>query len=41
MKLQKKLLCHQGDKRHLAEDQGQDTPWGISTHRQTRKFESS
>ena len=28
MKLQKKLLCHPGDKRHLAEDQGQDTPGG-------------
>lgn len=26
MKLRKKLLCHPGDKRHLAEDQGQDTP---------------
>lgn len=37
MKLRKKLLCHPGDKRHLAEDQGQDAPWGISTHRMTRK----
>lgn len=40
MKLRKKLLCHPGDKRHLAEDQGQDTPWGISTHSGTRKSAS-
>lgn len=41
MKLREKLLCHSGDKRHLAEDQGHDTPWDISTHRETRKSGSS
>lgn len=37
MKLRKKVQCHPGDKRHLAEDQGQANPWGSSTHRETRK----
>lgn len=37
MKLRKKVLYHPGDKRHLAGDQGQATPWGISTHRETRQ----
>lgn len=37
MKLRKKVLYHPGNKRCLAEDLGQDTPWGISTHRENRK----
>lgn len=39
MKLRKKLLCHPGHKRHLAEAQGHDTPWGTSTYRKTRSLE--